>query len=107
MTTIENLLEENARLQSLLYDWVRVYEQQSIQLKLSRNDAYEWEKRFIELERVSTAAPELLSALREIQARIQGVWDDPDLKNFGPLMESTSSDVIDIARAAIAKATQP
>jgi hypothetical protein len=51
------------------------------------------------------AAPDLLAALRAIQARIQGVWDDPDLVNFGGLMEDTKADVLDMAQAAIARAT--
>ena len=55
--------------------------------------------------RLIAAAPELLAALRAIQARIKGVWDDSDLVKFGELMVDSNEDILDIAEAAIAKAT--
>ena len=51
------------------------------------------------------SAPELLSALNAIVARIQGEWDQPDLIAYGPLHTSSEHDCERIARAAIAKAT--
>ena len=35
-------------------------------------------------------------ALRAIRARINGVWDDPDLQKLGPLSEYASEDVLGI-----------
>lgn len=40
------------------------------------------------------------AAVRAIIARIKGVWDQPDLKAFGPLSTSTLDDVLAIAVAA-------
>jgi hypothetical protein len=53
--------------------------------------------------RLIAAAPELISALKAIQARINGVFDDPDLIQCGPL-QGPATDIDRIARAAIAKA---
>lgn len=53
--------------------------------------------------RLIASAPELLSALNAIVARIQGDWDHPDLVRYGPL-QLASHDCLEIARAAIAKA---
>lgn len=53
---------------------------------------------------VIAAAPELLSALEAIAARIVGDWDNPALVAFGPLTSNTSDDTLTIARAAIARA---
>ena len=50
------------------------------------------------------AAPDLLAALRAIVARINGVWDDPDLLAFGELLPDTEADIEAIASQAIAKA---
>ncbi len=52
--------------------------------------------------RLISAAPDLLAALRAIVARINGVWDDPDLMVFGPLT-TESADLEAIASQAIAK----
>jgi hypothetical protein len=46
---------------------------------------------------------DLLAALRAIIARVDGVFDDPALMAYGPLA-GKDSDVLTIARAAIAKA---
>ena len=48
---------------------------------------------------------ELLAALQAIEARVSGVFDSPKLLAFGPLSTSTADDCLNIARAAIAKAT--
>lgn len=53
--------------------------------------------------RLIASAPELLSALNAIVARIQGDWDHPDLVRYGPL-QLASHDCLEIARNAIAKA---
>ena len=45
---------------------------------------------------------DLVAALKAIVARINGVWDDPDLMAFGPLL-TESADVEQIAKLAIAK----
>lgn len=50
------------------------------------------------------AAPELLSALEAIEARINGVYDCPALVAFGPLHHDTQWDCLRIAEEAIAKA---
>ncbi len=55
-------------------------------------------------ERLLAAAPELLAALKAIVARIEGVWDDPDLMAYGPLDINSDRDVMAIAQQAIAKA---
>lgn len=41
-------------------------------------------------------------ALRAIVARINGVWDDPDLKAFGLIGDDTLSDCLAIAQQALA-----
>lgn len=53
--------------------------------------------------KLAMAAPDLLSALKAIIARIDGVYDDPDLMNFGGLSDK-DSDIKYIASVAIAKA---
>lgn len=59
----------------------------------------------VELCPMHAAAPDQHAALRAIEARIVGRWDDPDLVAIlGPLGTSTERDVLAIARAAIAKA---
>lgn len=45
----------------------------------------------------------LLAAIRAIQARIKGEYDNPDLVKFGPLMTDRITDIVDIVEAAIAK----
>jgi len=50
------------------------------------------------------AIPDLLTALRAIVARVDGVWVDPSLVAFGPLSTNTASDCAAIARTALAKA---
>ena len=55
--------------------------------------------------RLIAAAPELLEALQAIQARINGNFDNPKLFAFGPLSTSAADDCLEIAHAAIAKAT--
>lgn len=55
--------------------------------------------------RLIASAPELLSALKAIKARINGVWDDPDLMAFGPLSANGDDDILELTTAAIAKAT--
>jgi hypothetical protein len=40
-------------------------------------------------------------ALLAIRARIQGVWDQPDLVAFGPLNTCETSDVLEIAQDAL------
>ena len=54
--------------------------------------------------RLIAAAPNMLAALRAIVARINGVWDDPDLMLFGPLSTNALADVEWIAKETIAKA---
>ena len=54
--------------------------------------------------RLIAAATDLLAALRAIVARINGVWDDPDLLAFGELLPDTEADIEAIASQAIAKA---
>ena len=49
------------------------------------------------------AAPNMLSALRAIAARVNGVWDDPDLIAFGPL-SGCDDDCLSIANEALEKA---
>ena len=41
-----------------------------------------------------------LAALRAIVARVNGVWDDPDLMEFGPL-STESADVEEIAKLVL------
>lgn len=41
-------------------------------------------------------------AMRAVQARINGEWDQPDLVAFGPLLPDTTSDCLRIADAALA-----
>lgn len=55
--------------------------------------------------RLIAAAPELLAALQAIKSRINGVWDDPALMAFGPLSVNGDDDILELATAAIAKAT--
>lgn len=43
-------------------------------------------------------------ALRAIEARIQGKFDDPDLKAFGPLWTDSEQDILDLIEAAKAPA---
>lgn len=43
------------------------------------------------------------SALRAIIARIEGVFDDPDLMSFGSLGFMMSDDILAIARKALPK----
>jgi hypothetical protein len=50
------------------------------------------------------AGPRSLAALRAIVARIDGVWDQPDLVAFGTLHPNTMADVRTIACSAIAAA---
>lgn len=57
-----------------------------------------------DIKRVRDTAPELLLALRVIEARIQGEFDNPGLLAFGPLSPDTEADCLRIARVAIAKA---
>ena len=54
--------------------------------------------------RLIAAAPDLLAALNAIKARIQGVWDHPDLIPFGALSVDMNDDIEGIANIAIAKA---
>jgi hypothetical protein len=54
--------------------------------------------------RLIAAAPDMLGALRAIDARVNGIWDAPELLAVGPL-GSAPEDVLRIAKAAIAKAT--
>lgn len=50
--------------------------------------------------RVLKASPEhMLRALRAIKARINGVWDDPDLISFGPLGNMNEDILAIIAKA--------
>lgn len=51
-----------------------------------------------------SAAPDLLAALKVIEARIMGRFDDPSLMKMGPLQESATADVLAWAKAAILKA---
>ena len=55
--------------------------------------------------RLIAAAPNMLSALRAIAARVNGVWDDPDLIAFGPL-SGCDDDCLSIANKALEKADQ-
>ena len=55
--------------------------------------------------RLIAAAPELLSALQAIKARLCGAWDHPVLLARGELSTATEADVLGYANAAIAKAT--
>jgi hypothetical protein len=50
-------------------------------------------------------AETMLAALRAIVARIDGVWDDPDLVDLGPLSLNMVGDVRDFANRAIRGAT--
>lgn len=54
--------------------------------------------------RLFAAAPDLLAACRAIDARISGVWDDPDLMAYGALHTNAETDCAAIARKAVAKA---
>lgn len=47
----------------------------------------------------------MLSALRAIIARVDGVFDDPDLMAVGPLLPDSDEDVVYIAKKAIKQAT--
>lgn len=47
--------------------------------------------------RVIAAAPTMLSALEAIVARIQGEYDHPALRRFGPLHGTILNDIYDIA----------
>ena len=47
-----------------------------------------------------TYRPDTISALRAIDARIHGRWDDPDLMAFGPLSDM-GDDISDIVLAAL------
>lgn len=49
----------------------------------------------------------LEAALRAINARIAGEFDQPDLMAFGPLSPSSENDCADIARAALALPPDP
>lgn len=110
MTTIENLQQENARLRSLLSDWEQTYEKQSVQLRLSKENAYEWEQKFTELERISTSA--LLAALQSLadNAHDALAFYGKDIK--AGTQEDPADILLDLqealtkAEAAIAKATQ-
>lgn len=51
--------------------------------------------------RLIAAAPDMLSALRAIEARAEGEWDHPALVAFGPLTPDTSADILAIARMAL------
>lgn len=55
--------------------------------------------------RLIADAPEMRTALEAIIARIDGDYDHPSLKKFGPLKDLMLNDIYDIAIAAIAKAT--
>ena len=54
--------------------------------------------------RLLAAAPDLLAALRAIEARAEGEWDHPALVAFGPLTPDTSADILALARAALRQA---
>lgn len=54
--------------------------------------------------RLIAAAPELLAALIAIRARVNGVFDKPELVAFGPLHPNAALDCEAIAAIAIAKA---
>jgi hypothetical protein len=51
------------------------------------------------------SAPDLLSTLEAIKARIQGVWDHPSLMAKGPLMVHSDTDILEWVEEAIVKAT--
>jgi hypothetical protein len=42
------------------------------------------------------------SALRAVYARIQGIWDDPDLQHLGPLSTNQTQDILTIIAGALA-----
>lgn len=48
-----------------------------------------------------------LAALRAIRARVDGVWDHPDLKAFGPLHSDPMKDIMAIAHTALCKLEKP
>lgn len=47
----------------------------------------------------------LSDALLAIEARIQGVYDNPALKKFGPLLSDSREDILRIVRMAFEKTT--
>jgi len=49
---------------------------------------------------------ELTDALEAIRARIDGEWDNPALKKYGPMRASGYEDVRYIANAALRKDTK-
>jgi hypothetical protein len=51
--------------------------------------------------RLIAAAPTMLAALRAINARIDGVWDDPCLVSFGPMSPDALADIRLIANAGL------
>src|SRR4029077_4657720 len=54
---------------------------------------------------LATASPTMLRALEAVKARINGEFDHPSLKKFGPLSPNTTTDCLYIVEAALAKAT--
>lgn len=52
--------------------------------------------------RLIASAPEMRLALEAIVARINGEYDHPALKRYGPLKELMLNDIYDIASAALA-----
>ena len=65
-------------------------------------DAVDWANAGLIVQAVNSHA-DLVAALKAIVARINGVWDDPDLVALGPL-STESADIEQIAKLAIAKA---
>lgn len=53
---------------------------------------------------ITTKTPrelKLESTLRAVRARIQGIWDDPDLMEKGPLSTDTTADVLAYVEEAV------
>ena len=56
--------------------------------------------------RLIAAAPEMLKCLQAIVARIQGVYDDPALIEWGGLHHDSDQDILFHAKKLITKATR-